>query len=165
MFRHNVEPRTAVDANALIRKALSLIPGEIRKNSIIVVLELDEAEPLQVYGNEVQLRQVLLNLVMNAIESMKPVADRPRLLRVMSNAFSSGSVSISIEDTGPGIEPNNITKLFDPFFTTKPSGMGLGLSICKSIVEAHDGNLTAEAAGQYGARFRIVLPGITAAST
>ncbi len=164
MFRHNVEPRAAIDVNALVRKALSLIPGEIRKNNIIVVLELDQ-EPHQVYGNEVQLRQVLLNLVTNAIESMKLVNDRPRLLRVTSNASNPGSVSIAIEDAGPGIDPKNMTKLFDPFFTTKPSGMGLGLSICQSIVEAHDGRLTAEAAGQYGAVFRIVLPGVTGSST
>ncbi|TMJ04546.1 MAG: GHKL domain-containing protein [Alphaproteobacteria bacterium] len=165
MFKNNAEPRTVLDVAALVRKTLALIPGEIRKNDIVITLELDEAQPVQVYGNEVQLRQVLLNLVTNAIDSMKSITDRPRQLRVTVKSSNPNTVSIAVEDSGPGIDPRNMTRLFDPFFSTKPSGMGLGLSICKSIVEAHDGRLTATAAGRYGAVFRIVLPGIAESMT
>ena len=108
-----------------------------------------------------QLRQVVLNLVMNAIEAMKSVTDRPRLLRVTARETVSDTISLAVEDSGPGIEPEKMTKIFDPFFTTKPSGMGLGLSICRSIVEGHDGRLTAAAAAEHGAIFRIVLPSVS----
>jgi len=158
MFRHNVEPRTVIDARDLVRKTLALIPGDIKKNDIVVALEFDEAGPLQIYGNEAQLRQVMLNLVINAIDAMKTITDRPRVLRVTAKPSSPGAILIAVEDSGPGIDPKNMGKLFDSFFSTKPSGMGLGLSICKSIVEAHNGRLTAASAGQYGAVFRIVLP-------
>ena len=158
MLRHNVEPRTAIDARDLIRKTLALIAGDIKKNDIVVALELDEAGPLQIYGNEVQLRQVMVNLITNAIDAMKTVADRPRVLRIRAQPANPGAILIVVEDSGPGIDPRNMGKLFDSFFSTKPNGMGLGLSICKSIVEAHDGRLTAASAGQYGAIFRIVLP-------
>ncbi len=156
MFKQNVEPRTVVDVGKFVRKTLALVPEQIRKNNIIVVLNIDE--PLQVFGNEGQLRQVLLNLITNAIDAMKSVTNRSRVLRVTAKPTDPGSVSIAVEDSGPGIDPEIMDKLFSPFFSTKPKGMGLGLPICKSIVEAHKGNLIVEAAGPHGAIFHIVLP-------
>ncbi|TMJ05935.1 MAG: GHKL domain-containing protein [Alphaproteobacteria bacterium] len=158
LFKQDIEPRVVVDVRSLVRNTLVLVPEEIRSNNIIVKLNIDSVRPLQVFGNEGQLRQVLLNLITNAIDSMKSVANRPRVLRVTAAASEPRGVSIAVEDSGPGIDPKTLDRLFDPFFTTKPTGMGLGLSICKSIVEAHKGNLIVEAAGQYGAIFHIVLP-------
>jgi signal transduction histidine kinase len=105
-----------------------------------------------------QLREVILNLIQNAIDAMKVISDRRRILRIGTGHHDDEAIVISVEDTGPGIEPEKIETIFNPFFSTKAKGMGLGLAICKSIVERHHGELSASPAIDGGARFQLILP-------
>jgi signal transduction histidine kinase len=113
-----------------------------------------------VLGDRVQLRQVLINLVMNGIEAMAAVADRPRELVIRSRRQQCDQVLVAVEDAGVGIDPKSVSQLFSAFFTTKPSGMGMGLSISRSIIEAHGGRLWATPNPTDGATFHFALPGI-----
>jgi signal transduction histidine kinase len=106
----------------------------------------------------VQLQQVLLNLIMNGIEAMSANAEEPRVLRVRSQQDAPGMMRIAVEDTGPGLSPEVIERLFEAFFTTKRSGMGMGLSICRSIVNAHGGRLWASPRSPRGAIFQFTVP-------
>jgi signal transduction histidine kinase len=106
----------------------------------------------------VQLQQVILNLITNAIDAMGTVIDRERRLRVVSELKDDDSIFVTIEDSGTGFAPGDIDRIFDTFFTTKSHGMGMGLAICRTIVEAHGGRLTASPGNPYGAIFRIFLP-------
>jgi len=110
-----------------------------------------------VSGDRVQLQQVVLNLVMNALEAMSTVGGRPRELRVRTGNIED-QVQVTVEDSGPGLDPNGMQKMFDPFYTTKASGMGMGLSICRSIIQSHDGRLWATAKDGPGTTFHVVLP-------
>jgi signal transduction histidine kinase len=110
-----------------------------------------------VSGDRVQLQQVVLNLVMNAIEAMRTVGERPRELLVRTRNIQD-QVQVTVEDSGPGLDPNGMGKIFDPFYTTKASGMGMGLSICRSIVQSHDGRLWATAKDGAGTIFHFALP-------
>ena len=112
----------------------------------------------QVLIDRTQLEQVILNLARNAVEAMSLVTDRPAVLRIGSGSTEGGEVTISVEDSGPGIDPGNVDRIFEPFFTTKPKGMGMGLSICRSIVEAHGGRLTVAPGRLHGSVFELVLP-------
>jgi len=147
-----------VDADGLIRKVLELVETEIRKKRIRLVLEVTAKPGVMVRGSEVQLQQVLLNVVMNAIEAMGSMTDRERSLRVTLRAPDAGNVCIGVEDSGPGIVQSNVNKIFEPFFTTKRHGMGLGLSICRSIMEAHGGKLTVANGPSKGAIVQIAIP-------
>jgi signal transduction histidine kinase len=109
-------------------------------------------------GDRVQLQQVIINLVMNGIEAMQSVTDRPRELVVRSGQDQPGHALISVADCGVGIAAENVDRLFNPFFTTKSGGMGMGLSICRSIMEAHGGRLWATATMPHGAMFQFTLP-------
>ena len=109
-------------------------------------------------ADRVQLQQVLVNLIMNAAEAMGSLQERERSLLVKSEPSGGGNVLITVEDTGPGIEADNVDRIFDAFFTTKSHGMGLGLSICRSIIQAHGGRLWASTGMPYGAIFYIQLP-------
>jgi signal transduction histidine kinase len=111
-----------------------------------------------VFGNRVQLQQVIINLVMNGIEAMESVTDRPRELAIRSHQVDRGQLLVSVMDHGVGISPEDADRLFNAFFTTKPGGMGIGLSICRSIVEAHGGRLSASRNQGPGATFQFVLP-------
>jgi signal transduction histidine kinase len=111
----------------------------------------------RVIGDRIQLQQVLLNLITNAIDSMM-AKDGPRVLSLKSEIRRDGGVEISVEDTGSGISPEDMGRIFNPLFTTKSGGMGMGLSICRSIVEAHEGRLWAAANAPEGAVFRFELP-------
>ena len=108
-------------------------------------------------GDRVQLQQVVLNLVMNAIEAMSTVGERPRELLVRTRNIED-QVQVTVEDSGPGLDPNGMEKIFDPFYTTKASGMGMGLSICRSIVQSHGGRLWATAKDGPGTMFHFALP-------
>ena len=112
----------------------------------------------RVLGDRVQLQQVILNLVMNGIEAMSPVTDRPREMLIRSSEHESDKVLVAVQDSGVGIDAQDIEKIFDAFYTTKSQGMGMGLAICRSIVEAHGGRLWATANEDRGATFRFTLP-------
>jgi len=149
--------RAPVDVNDLVHEVLALTHHERQRHRVSVQTELS-AEVPRVLGNRIQLQQVALNLIMNGIEAMTAVTGRPRLLLVRSQADESGGALIAIEDSGIGLDPRITNRIFDTFFTTKPSGMGLGLSICRSIVEAHGGRLWASPRAPHGAIIRFTLP-------
>jgi signal transduction histidine kinase len=112
-----------------------------------------------VSGDRVQLQQVIMNLTMNAADAMSSVTDRPRLLRVGSKVNDEGSIEVTIADSGTGIEEAIRHRIFDPLFTTKSAGMGMGLSICRRIIEAHGGRLSAAPVAPHGTEFRFTIPG------
>ena len=111
-----------------------------------------------VWANRVQLQQVISNLVMNALDAMREVVDRPRQLRLRAQLDDPDAVVLTVEDSGPGIAPGDVERVFDAFFSTKTSGLGLGLSICRSIVEAHGGRLWATPNLPHGTKFHVQLP-------
>jgi C4-dicarboxylate-specific signal transduction histidine kinase len=147
--------RLPVDINATIREILSLLRSDLSKAGIAVQLELD-GHLLPVLGDKIQLQQVLMNLIVNAMEAMSSCPPSRRVLRVAS-AADHGETVFSIEDSGEGIAPDRGEAFFDAFVTTKPEGLGLGLSICRSIVDMHGGRLWAERAALGGAAFRVAL--------
>jgi signal transduction histidine kinase len=149
--------RTPVDTNELIRESIAILRGELDAAKIIAQLELAKEVPL-VSADSGQLQQVLLNLITNAADAMRGITDRARVLKLTSRALESNAVAVSIEDTGPGVDPGHIDRIFQAFFTTKPNGMGLGLAICQSIVESHGGTMTVGANMPHGSVFRINLP-------
>jgi signal transduction histidine kinase len=158
IFRKDDEARAPLDVNELVREILRLTWGEIQNGRVAVKTELDDRLP-GVLGNRVQLQLVFRNLIANAVEAMSAVAGRARVLQITSQLVPSG-VRITVADTGTGIDRDHMDRIFDTFFTTKSHGMGMGLSICRSIVEAHDGRLTGAPAEPYGTVFEVVLPAI-----
>ena len=157
MFQGGHQEKEFLDINQIIRETLELVRGEAQKKR--VTLQSDLPEDLRpVFGNRIQLQQVMLNLFLNAIEAMDAVASGVRQLRVSSTSFAPESVLITVADSGPGISPKDVNHIFDPFFTTKSHGMGMGLSICRSLVEAHNGRLSARPGAERGAIFEIALP-------
>ncbi|WEX91326.1 PAS domain S-box protein [Sinorhizobium garamanticum] len=148
-----------VDLNGLIEDSVALLKGEVRSHRILLRTELAQDLPA-VEGDRVQLQQVILNLVMNGIESMKKVADRPRELLIRSRRDASGAVLVAVQDAGVGLDPQNAERVFEAFYTTKAEGLGMGLAICRSIIEAHRGQLWAEANEPWGAVFQFCLPSI-----
>ena len=157
MFKGNAATRISVDLNKLVREVLVLAQGEHPTWPIEVYTNLDENIPL-VPGDRVQLQQVIFNLIMNAIDAMHAVIDRARSLRVTSKLNGSDCVVLKIADTGTGIASDNIDRIFDTFFTTKSHGMGMGLAICRSIVESHGGTVSASPGSPHGAVFHVILP-------
>ena len=157
MFKKDDQATHLLDVNALIREILRLARGQIDLDHVSLYTQFIDRLPL-VTGNRVQLQQVLLNLIANAIEAMSSVTDRPRVLRITTETHNPPGVVVSVADSGTGIDPQNSARIFDAFFTTKSSGMGMGLSICRSIVEAHGGRLSAAAAHPHGTVFQIFLP-------
>jgi C4-dicarboxylate-specific signal transduction histidine kinase len=153
-----VPPRQAcLDINEAIREVIALTRGEAVKTGVSVQMELADGLPL-IYGDRVQLQQVILNLIINAIEAMSGVAETPRALLISTGQAEPGGVLVAVRDSGPGLDPASLEHLFNSFFTTKSSGMGMGLSICRSIIEAHDGQLCASANEPRGAVFQFTLP-------
>jgi PAS domain S-box-containing protein len=157
MFRKSERTSAYYDVNVLIREVVALVNGELTNNKVETRLELGEGIP-KVLADRVQLQQVVLNLMMNAIEAMGSVPNGARLLGVDSELRDGRDILISVKDSGPGIDPADLDRIFDRFFTTKSNGMGMGLSICRSIVEAHNGRLWAEPDVRPGSVFRISLP-------
>ncbi|ACF00912.1 ATP-binding region ATPase domain protein [Rhodopseudomonas palustris TIE-1] len=145
-----------VDINEVAREILSIIQSELRHHSIHLETRLDSGDAV-VLGNKVQLQQVLLNLTMNAVESMATIEGR-RVLTVASDTNDPGSVTVSVTDNGFGFDEDRIDQLFEALVTTKPQGMGMGLSISKSIIDAHGGRLLATSLKPHGARFQFTLP-------
>jgi len=156
LARKGAPQRHAMDVNEVVHDVLPLVQTELRRQEIALVLDL-AAGLAAVVGDRIQLQQVILNLVMNAIEAMAPVVDRPRELVIRSRPYEGEQVLVSVQDTGVGIVAHQ-DDLFSAFFTTKPDGMGMGLSIGRSIVEAHGGRLWAQPNTPQGAIFRFTLP-------
>ncbi|MEI9889431.1 MAG: ATP-binding protein [Caulobacteraceae bacterium] len=148
---------TALDVNAVIEDVLGFIEDERRRAEVTVLTRLAARLPL-VMADPIQLQQVLLNLVINGMDAMRANPAGARALFLGSSAVAPNAIEVTVEDRGSGIDPGVIDRVFDPFFTTKTSGVGLGLSITRSIVVAHGGRIWAESAEPVGARFRFVLP-------
>jgi signal transduction histidine kinase len=147
----------AIDVNELILRALDSFREELIQHSVVVRPELTLNLPI-VEGNRSQLLQVISNFVRNALEAMAATKNRPRELRLRTEPHGDDAVAITVEDSGPGIDPAQLDKVFGVFFSTKVHGMGLGLAICRLIVERHGGRVTASSDGKNGARFNVILP-------
>src|SRR5688572_1990357 len=157
MFRKEPQLAVPLQVNDLIRDVLAIAHTDLETHDVVVRQELDDQLPV-IAGERAALQQVLLNLITNAVDAMGSVADRPRLLQIRSESAAPDEVAIIVEDNGSGIGPRNLKRIFDPFFTTKPQGMGMGLSICRSIVSAHGGRLAAARGEPSGTVFTLHLP-------
>ena len=146
-----------MDVNEVALEVLQSSRGELAEHRVITRTELASELPL-ISGHRRQLQQVLSNLVQNAIEAMDTTTDRDRMLRVRTALHNRDAIMVAVEDSGPGLDPKQLGNIFDAFFTTKSHGIGLGLAICRMIVERHGGQLTAASDGNNGARFQFVLP-------
>jgi PAS domain S-box-containing protein len=149
--------KAPLDINDVVREVIALVQRELTSHQISLQMELAPALPMTL-GDRVQLQQVIINLVMNGIEAMQPVTDRPREVVIRSRLDETQQVLVSVTDCGVGISAENADRIFNAFFTTKSSGMGMGLSICRSIVEAHGGRLSASPNEGHGATFQFVMP-------
>jgi PAS domain S-box-containing protein len=145
-----------LDINEAVREVIELTRGEAAKNGVRVRTQLANGLP-RIQGDRVQLQQVMLNLIINAMEAMRGVSDGPRELLISTGTSDTGDVRVAVRDSGPGLTPAALERLFEPFYTTKPGGLGLGLSICRSIIEAHGGRLWASANVPRGAIFQFTL--------
>jgi signal transduction histidine kinase len=149
--------KVLLDINHVVREVIALVQRELTGHQASLRMELAPALPM-ILGDRVQLQQVIINLVMNGAEAMQSVTDRSLELVIRSRLNEAQQVLVSVTDCGLGIPAENADLLFDAFFTTKSSGMGMGLSICRSIVEAHGGRLWATANLPHGATFQFTLP-------
>jgi C4-dicarboxylate-specific signal transduction histidine kinase len=143
--------------NEAISEVIELTRGEATKNGVSVQTQFAESLPA-VTGDRTQLQQVILNLILNAVQAMAESGLPLRELQIRTEARQSDGVLVSVRDSGPGIQPQNLDRLFDPFYTTKSAGMGMGLAICRSIVEGHGGRIWATADIPRGASFHFTLP-------
>jgi C4-dicarboxylate-specific signal transduction histidine kinase len=157
LFSKKAAATEILDLNEAIREVLALVFSDLLRNRIIARVELDD-EPLLVTGDRVQLQQVILNFVRNASDAMSEVNDRPRDLLVKTEREEDGSARLTVKDTGVGLRPQAAERLFDAFYTTKSDGMGIGLSVSRSIVENHGGKIRFEANDGPGAAFSFSIP-------
>ncbi|HEX6572724.1 MAG TPA: PAS domain S-box protein [Steroidobacteraceae bacterium] len=157
LTKRQLPRKELLDVNRKVRDVLQLADHELRSHEILLRTELDETLP-HVTGDRVQLQQVLLNLIMNAIDAMRGIGDRPRALTIASGRDGADSVLVEVRDSGTGLDPKGAERLFEAFYTTKAGGVGIGLSIARSIVEAHGGRLWAGPNEPHGAIFRFSLP-------
>lgn len=146
-----------LDVNETIHEVIALVRSEIQRNNVALEIQLSEQVPV-ILADRVQLQQVILNLMMNAIEAMSGLSEGPRGLLVRSGSDESKHVVISVQDSGPGFDAESLEHLFDAFYTTKLQGLGMGLAISRSIVEGHGGRLWATANAPRGAVFQFRLP-------
>jgi len=152
------EPVTElVDLNEAAREVVALSADVLRTNGVDLRLEFADDLPL-VTGDRVQLQQVILNLLRNALDAMSSVDDRPRHLAIRTQPDEADQVRLSVQDTGVGLDPKRMDKLFEAFYTTKPDGMGMGLSLCRSIIESHYGRIWATPNDGPGATFSFSIP-------
>ena len=157
LFKMDVQAKAPQDVNELIREVLALVRSEVENHRVSVRTELFDGLP-KIPANHVLLRQVIVNLIMNAVDAMSAVVNRPRVLGVKTEVDESNYLLIAVEDSGIGIDPRNIDRIFESFFTTKSHGMGVGLSICRSIIENHGGRMSVSHGQPYGSVFRVFLP-------
>jgi len=156
LFKNVAEGQQMVDINSIALEVLQSLHGELREHGIEENLELTTELPL-IEGNRDQLQQVLFNLVHNAVEAMQATTNRDRLLRLTTEQRPD-TVALTVQDSGPGIDPKRLDSIFEAFITTKEGGMGLGLAICRMITERHGGQLTVSSDGTSGALFQLILP-------
>jgi len=149
--------KEVVDLNAAILEVTALTRSEAIKTGVTVGTQLAGELP-RIQCDRVQLQQVMLNLIVNAIQSMSGVEDGNRELHISTARIEPEGVCVAVRDTGPGLRPESLPRLFEPFYTTKPDGMGMGLSICRSIIEAHGGRLWATSCEPRGALFQFTIP-------
>jgi signal transduction histidine kinase len=140
-----------------IREILPLVGDEAKRKSVVIRTQFPD-EVFPVLGDRVQLQQVVLNLVMNGIEAMSSVVERARELVITTRNIDPDQIQVTVEDSGIGLDPNTMARIFEPFYTTKSGGMGMGLSICRSILESHGGRLWATPNSGPGASFHFTLP-------
>jgi PAS domain S-box-containing protein len=157
IFKQSDQTITALDVNNLVQETIALVSGDLAAAKIAVHLDLASKLSL-VSAHRGQLQQVILNLVTNAADAMRTIDGRSRVLKVKSEAVETDRIAVSVEDSGVGIDPDNMERIFDAFFTTKSNGMGMGLAICQSVIENHGGTLSASLAVPHGSVFRLVLP-------
>jgi signal transduction histidine kinase len=157
LFGSAKHPQSPIDMNDLTVKSLHALDSELKSHNVTTRIQLASQLP-PVIGHSGQLQEVIVNLIQNAVDAMDSVDDDRRILQVRTKYNGGDAIGVEIEDTGPGIDPKKADNIFDAFFTTKPHGMGLGLAICRMIVERHEGRLDVSSANPQGAIFRIMLP-------
>ena len=158
MFRKDAARKASFDINNLVREVVAILDINLRAERVSVSTSLREGLP-QPLADHGQLQQVFLNLIMNAIDAMRPVTDRARELRITSDFIQATSeILVTVEDSGTGVGDRNAERIFEPFFTTKPTGTGIGLNICRSIIGAHGGSLRAVANRPFGTIFEVIVP-------
>jgi signal transduction histidine kinase len=158
MFKKDVHGRVWFSVNDLVREVLTTVEVELRTQRVSVATDLHDGIP-RLLADRGQLQQVFLNLIMNAIEAMRSITDRARRLRIRSDIIQGSSgVLVTVEDSGIGIDGKDKARIFEPFFTTKSSGTGIGLTICRSIIESHGGTLRASSNKPHGTIFHVALP-------
>ena len=146
-----------LDINETMLEVVALTRSELRSNRTALQTKLADGLPL-VLADRIQLQQVMLNLILNAVEAMSGSSEGARELLIRTEQDGSGSVLVAVQDSGPGLKPESLDRLFDAFYTTKPGGMGMGLSICRSIIEAHGGRVWATPNLPQGAVLQFTLP-------
>jgi signal transduction histidine kinase len=147
-----------VDINEAVLEVIELTRGEALKNGVSVKTKFAKALPI-ITGDRVQLQQVVLNLILNALQATGAVSEGAQQVLITTSQTESNDLYIRVQDTGPGLSPETLSRLFEPFYTTKPDGMGMGLSICRSIIEAHGGRLWAtQHKDPRGALFQFTIP-------
>jgi C4-dicarboxylate-specific signal transduction histidine kinase len=146
-----------VDMNEALQEVVELTRGEALKNGVSVKTQFAQGLPI-IAGDRVQLQQVVLNLILNALQAMGAATEGARQVLITTRQIELNDLYVGVQDTGPGLSPETLSRLFEPFYTTKPNGMGMGLTICRSIVEAHGGRLWASACQPRGALFQFAIP-------
>ena len=157
LLRRGERLRERLDVNDVIREVIALLDGELRRNAISLQTDMPEKLP-PVVVDRVLLQQVILNLIVNAMEAMRTVSDRVRVLRIQTEEQPPGSIVVLLQDSGVGVDPEHSSRMFEAFYTTKVQGIGMGLTISRSIIEAHGGRLWAVANNGPGSSFRFTLP-------
>jgi signal transduction histidine kinase len=146
-----------VDMNEALQEVIELTRGEALKNGVSVKTQFSQDLPI-ISGDRVQLQQVVLNFILNALQAMGAVTEGARQVLITTRQIELNDLYVGVQDTGPGLSPETLPRLFEPFYTTKPNGMGMGLTICRSIIEAHGGRLWASACQPHGALFQFAIP-------
>jgi C4-dicarboxylate-specific signal transduction histidine kinase len=157
LLRRGEGLRERSDINDVVREVIALSDGELRRNGVSLRTEMPEDLP-PVVVDRILMQQVILNLIMNAMEAMRAVSDRVRVLRIRTEEQPSGSIVVLVQDSGVGVDPKHSSRMFEAFYTTKAQGIGMGLTISRSIVEAHGGQLWAVANDGPGSTFCFTLP-------
>jgi C4-dicarboxylate-specific signal transduction histidine kinase len=157
LFAKEDGPAELMDLNDATREVIALFQTDLRRTRIVVRSDFASDLP-SVTANRIQIQQVILNLVRNALDAMSGCDDRPSWMLISTGMTDAGDIYLAVADSGPGIAPEDLERIFDAFYTTKPGGLGIGLSICRAIVEAHGGNLWARTGALGGALFKLALP-------